>query len=161
MVADAYWMIVKISLHLAPALTHIYNASSRSSSIGFCIWGLMPLPHPTRASVHEEHMHTPFSLLVFGPIAGIMCGKHSDFPVWCIFQCAMCCQCLHSVLMRSGLCCLSACSAPTWFLFTLSALQTYAQGVELADKNWKHFIFSNVRERQFHVLQRYFWLQCQ
>lgn len=29
--------------------------------------------HPTCASVHEKHMRTPSSLLVFGPIAGIMC----------------------------------------------------------------------------------------
>lgn len=109
-------------------------------------------------------MRTPLSLLAFQFLAHAAsvcvracgcvcaCGKDGNFPDQCIFQCAMYCQYLHSIRMCRWLCWLSVCSAPTGFLFTLCALQTFAQGLGLVLQ--KQLIFSNVSQRQFHVAQR-------
>lgn len=137
--SDLRWQIVKISPRLAPVPTYIYIIPQHALQVsGSVVWGRMHLlsgcvPSHTCKRSWKAHAHTPFSLLVFGPNPWIMCvcGKLSHFPDPCIFQCAMCSQYLHSIQMRSWLCWLSVCSAPTWFLFTLCARQTFAQGLEL------------------------------
>lgn len=97
-------------------------------------------------------MHTPFSLLGFwSNCRDNMHGKPSDFPDQYIFQCAMCCQYLHSIQKRSWLCCLSVCSAPTWFLFTLCTVDICPRtrvGVrKKREKKWKHFIFRSSKRK--------------
>lgn len=71
--------------------------------------------HPTRASVHEKHMYTPFSLLLFCPFPGGVCvcvcventeifqirvfsRVPCDANICILYKCAVdCAGCMHAV----------------------------------------------------------------
>lgn len=157
-------MIVKISPRLAPVPTYIIPHHVLQVS-GSVVWGLMHLLQlvfrPTRASVHEKHMRTPFSLLVFSPIPGIMCVENTVIFQTDVFSSVPCVANI-CILYKSVVDCADC-------LYAARPLDFYSLCVHCRHSpkdsswcftNWKHFIFSNIGERQFGISQReVFWIR--